>query len=71
MKTARIDISINLAQSDTNRNYLSSLTCLVEAQEAMREEIIEPITLARSKSESEREGKVFLKTNKKKHWSEI
>ena len=68
-KTAEINGNINLAQSKTNRNYWSSLTCLVEAQEEIMEEIVEPITEA--KSESEREKRVFLKMNKKKHWSEI
>ena len=68
-KTAKINSSINLAQSETNQNYWSPLTCLVEAQESMREDINDPVIKARR--ESEREKKVYLKMDKKKHWSEI
>ena len=68
-KTAKINSNINLALSETNQNYWSLLTYLVNEQEEMMEETTKPITAARR--ESEREKRVLLKMNKKKHWSEI
>ena len=72
-KTARIDRNINLAQSETNHNYWSPLTCLVEEQTKIKEERARPIATARS--ESEREMQIFLKRNgqvaKKKHRTEV
>jgi hypothetical protein len=72
-KTAKINSNINLALSETNQNYWSPLTCLVEEQEKMKEERARPIATARS--ESEREMQIFLKRNgqvaKKKHWTEV
>ena len=71
-KTAKINRNISLAQSETNQNYWSPLTCLVEDQEKLMEEIARPITKANS--ESEREMQICLKQNgstKKKHWTEI
>ena len=60
-KTAKLNSNINLAQSETNRNYWSPLTCLVEEQEKMMEEIARPIATANS--ESEREMKILFKQN--------
>ena len=72
-KTAKINRNINLAQSETNLNYWSPLTCLVEEQETLMEEIARPIAEANSKSE--REVQIFLKRNgtvaRSKHWTEI
>ena len=64
-KTTKIDRDINLAQSETNPNYWSPLTCLVKAQGEMTEETVKPITASRS--ESEREKRVFLKMDRTKH----
>ena len=52
-KTAKINSNINLALSETNQNYWSPLTCLVEEQEKLMEEIATPV--AKAKSESKRE----------------
>jgi len=72
-KTAKINSNINLALSETNQNYWSPLTCLVEEQEKMKEERARPIATARS--ESEREMQIFLKRNgqatKKKHRTDV
>ena len=66
-KTVEINRNINLAQSETNLNYWSPLTCLVEEQEKMMEKI--------ANSKSEKEMQIFLKQNgpvaEKKHWTEI
>ena len=48
-KTAKINININLAQSETIQNYWSLLTCLVEARKEIMEEISKPIATTRSK----------------------
>lgn len=56
-KTAKINSNINLALSETNQNYWSPLTCLVEEQEKMKEENARPIATARS--ESGREMQIF------------
>ena len=50
-KTAKINSNINLALSETNQNYWSPLTCLVEEQEKLMEETARPIKKANSKSE--------------------
>ena len=72
-KKAKLNSNINLAQSETNRNYWSPLTCLVEEQEKMMEEIARPIATANS--ENKREMQILLKRNgqvtEKKHWTEI
>ena len=65
---AKINSSINLAQSEIYQNYCSPLTRLVETQKSMQEQINDPITKERSKSK--REKKVYLKMNRKNHWSE-
>ena len=67
-KKAKISRGIKLAQSKTNRNYWSLLTCLVEEQEKLMEETARPIK--KTSSKSEREIQIFLKQNgmtKKKH----